>query len=134
MESSPRGVTLFVYGTLLRGQANHRLLAGARFLRAAATVPAYDLADLGPYPALVPGGGTAIAGELYAVPRATLAALDAFEGHPSFYRRGRVRLRDGTFASAYLLRPDQAAGFARIPCGSWAGRTAAYFVPAPSPG
>jgi gamma-glutamylaminecyclotransferase len=117
-----RRATLFVYGSLLRGEINHGRLAGASFLREARTEPAFDLVDLGPYPALVRGGRTAVLGELYAVPPALLAALDAFEGHPDTYRRSRIHLDDGRRVDAYLCPPALAAGLPRVPGGSWRDR------------
>jgi gamma-glutamylaminecyclotransferase len=106
---------LFVYGTLKRGCAHHDLLAGARFAGAARTAPGFVLVDLGAYPGMVRGGAAAVAGELFAVERATLARLDRFEGHPHLFRRARVPLADGRPASAYLLDPAHAAGIPPIP-------------------
>ncbi|MEZ4323566.1 MAG: gamma-glutamylcyclotransferase family protein, partial [Polyangiales bacterium] len=86
---------VFVYGTLLAGEPNHRVLAGARLVANARTQPAFELRDLGPFPGLVSGGAHAVAGEVYEVDEATLAALDRLEGHPRFYRRTRIALEDG---------------------------------------
>jgi gamma-glutamylcyclotransferase (GGCT)/AIG2-like uncharacterized protein YtfP len=94
-------VRLFVYGSLRRGQAHHDELAGASFLGASVTVASYRVLDVAGYPALVPGSA-AVTGELYAVPPALLGGLDAFEGRR--YRRGVVRLADGSQVEAYLLR------------------------------
>ncbi|MEZ4299723.1 MAG: gamma-glutamylcyclotransferase family protein, partial [Polyangiaceae bacterium] len=69
---------LFVYGSLLRGEDNHAVLAGARFVATARTAPRYTLVDLGPYPALVPGGETEVSGELFEVGPALLTELDDF--------------------------------------------------------
>jgi gamma-glutamylaminecyclotransferase len=110
---------LFVYGTLLRGEANHPLIAEARFLGEARTEAAFDLVDMGEYPGLVPGGSTAVHGELYEVSSGARARLDELEGHPHFYRRQPIRLRDGSVADAYLLVPEQAAGRPRIASGRW---------------
>jgi gamma-glutamylcyclotransferase (GGCT)/AIG2-like uncharacterized protein YtfP len=129
LSRAARRTTLFVYGTLLRGEVNHDRLAGASFLGEARTEPAFDLVDLGPYPALVRGGRTAVLGELYAVPRPLLAALDRFEGHP--YRRGRIHLDDGRRVDAYLYPPALAAGLPRVPGGSWRDRSTMGAPPAP---
>lgn len=120
-----RSALLFVYGTLLRGEINHREIEGARFVREARTEPAFELVDLGEYPALVPGGSLAVPGELYAVSPAQLVALDAFEGHPELYLRSPIRLDDGEQAEAYLLAPERAAGLPRIAGGSWRARAPA---------
>lgn len=113
---------VFVYGTLLSGEPNHAALAGARFAGAAETAPAFELVDLGPYPALVAGGATRVRGEVYDVDEATLAALDAFEGHPDLYVRIRVTLADGTEAIAYAMPRARVAGRPRIASGDWRRR------------
>jgi gamma-glutamylcyclotransferase (GGCT)/AIG2-like uncharacterized protein YtfP/predicted GNAT family N-acyltransferase len=110
---------VFVYGTLMRGERNHRLLARVRFLGEAITAPRFELAHLGAYPALVPGGKTAIAGELYAVDAATLAALDDLEAHPHYYQRTVIELSDGELVEAYLLDGEHASGRPRIAAGDW---------------
>lgn len=86
---------IFVYGTLKRGGTNHRLLAGQRFIGPARTTAGHRLYGLGEYPGLVidPADRTGVQGEVWAVDRATLAALDAFEGVPEgLYRRAAVPL------------------------------------------
>jgi gamma-glutamylaminecyclotransferase len=113
---------LFVYGSLLAGEANHAMLAGARFLSEATTAPAFDLADLGSYPALVRGGATVVSGELYAVTDEHLRRLDAFEGHPNLYHREMVQLADGRPAQTYLMDPARARGYPRIGSGRWRDR------------
>lgn len=106
---------LFVYGTLMRGGANHALLAGARFRGAARTAPGFALVDLGAYPGMVRGGAAAVAGELFGVDGALLGRLDRFEGHPHLFHRARVALADGRAAFAYLLDRRHAAGRPAIP-------------------
>jgi len=81
---------LFVYGTLMRGFALHRLLDGARFL-GAGTVGA-QLFDLGPYPAAMPDPHARVVGEVYEIADAALwATLDSAEGPQ--YHRGEVSVR-----------------------------------------
>jgi len=92
-------VRLFVYGTLRRGQPNHRLLEDAPPLGSTLTEPRFEIIECEGYPALVPGA-LAIEGELYEIGEPLLARLDAFEG-PG-YVRASVKLADGTTALAYL--------------------------------
>ncbi len=94
---------VFVYGTLRQGGYNHHLLAHATYHGMARTPPIYDLIDLGPFPAMTPGGSTAVVGEVYEVDAKTLAALDHLEGHPHLYWREEISLEDGENAFAYLI-------------------------------
>jgi len=93
---------VFVYGTLMRGQPNHRVLvdAGARFVAAAETAEPRTLVDLGPYPALLPRhaarDATRVTGELYEIDEEALAVLDEFEGCPDLYTRERIGLTTET--------------------------------------
>ena len=43
-------IRLFVYGTLMQGEANHGELAGAPFWGSARTADGFELWNLGPYP------------------------------------------------------------------------------------
>lgn len=118
--NEPVATTLvFTYGTLLEGERNHRLLRTARLVGAASTPPKYELRHLGGYPGMVRGGTRAIAGEIYEVDAATLSTLDRLEGHPTFYRRTRIRLADGVAVSAYLLRRQQVERCPIITTNDW---------------
>ncbi len=81
-------VTLFVYGTLMRGGVRHHVLAGQHFLGRARTLPHYTLFDLGAYPGLVHRTveGQTIHGELYEVEASLIERLDRIEGAPSLFR------------------------------------------------
>ena len=101
---------VFVYGSLLAGLGNHRVLAqhAARKVATGTTVAArFAMHDMGAFPGCVEAGSTAIRGEVYDVNDAGMASLDQLEGYPTFYDRKRVaiRLADGTttFAWMYLL-------------------------------
>jgi gamma-glutamylaminecyclotransferase len=120
-EPEPRTL-VFVYGTLLTGEPNHRFLKGAQLIGEAATPPVFRLHDLGAFPGLVQGGEHAVAGEIYAVDEVTLAALDRLEDHPRFYRRTSVVLTDGTQVQTYLLPPALVVGRPIIASGSWRAR------------
>lgn len=92
-------VRLFAYGSLRRGQPNHGELDGARFVKTTRTLAEHALVELDGYPLLSPGAG-AIAGELFELDDARLAALDAFEGEN--YARAEIRLEQGERALAYV--------------------------------
>lgn len=109
----PSETILFVYGTLKRGERNHRLLADQRFLGAATTAPRYRVIDLGPYPGLVrdESAGLAVHGELFAVDECALGELDDFEGVPGLFVRELIEIDGRTDVWAYFLNtpvPDGA--------------------------
>lgn len=83
-------VRVFVYGSLKRGFSNHALLHRAAYLGEHVTTARYTMYDLGSYPAVSIGGRQAISGEVYAVDRQTLAALDRLEDYPRVYDRIRI--------------------------------------------
>jgi gamma-glutamylaminecyclotransferase len=114
-------IVVFVYGSLLRGERNHGQMEGARFLGLARTLARYALYHLGTYPGMTEGA-QAIEGELYEVDARHLAALDAFEGHPTHFRRSAVALESGGWAESYLRTRAQVAGRPLVPSGSWRAR------------
>ncbi len=115
---------LFVYGTLLSGERSHARLGGAEKLGDAKTTAIFHLVDVGPYPALVIDGRTAVAGELYRVDAHLLRELDVYEQVPLLFKRARVPLDDGSLAHAYVMDPDQVRGRRRIAHGDWRKRMA----------
>lgn len=119
----PGTARVFVYGTLLAGEANHSLLANALLVGAARTRATYSLYDFGPYPALVRSGASEVVGELYQVEAATLAVLDELEEHPEVYERRRIALAGGQRAWTYVMEPHQVERARLIPSGSWRQRT-----------
>lgn len=122
MESTSPQELVFVYGTLLHGEGNHRLLERTHRVGPGATEPRYQLVDLGGYPGLVAGGRTQVHGEVYRVDQTVLDRLDELEGHPGYYQRQRLRLADGRDVEAYVLPPEEAVGCPRIASGDWRRR------------
>lgn len=110
---------MFVYGTLLRGEPNHDLLAGAELNCTARTEPRFSLHDLGAFPGLTDSGDDAVFGEVYELDSETLARVDHLEGHPRFYRRRPIQLEDGSTVETYLLPAARVAGYPVIRSGSW---------------
>ena len=110
---------VFVYGSLMRGGYYHGLLSRARFEGVAQTLARWRLIDLGPYPALVADGRTAVHGELYRVDSATLQKLDTLEGHPHEYLRQPIVLQDGGSAEAYVFPTERAKGLPEVASGDW---------------
>lgn len=92
-------IRVFVYGTLRRGETNHRYLENTRRLGTHVTPPCYTLYDTGPYPAAVAGGRTPVTGEVYAVDRRGFRLIDRLEGYPHPYTRKRI---DTPFGPAWM--------------------------------
>ena len=113
---------LFVYGTLVRGESRHGMLARARDLGEAWTEPRYTLFDLGNCPAMISCGKLSVRGELYEVDGLTITALDRYECHPRFFRRETVLLTGGEQVIAYLVAPGRIRGLPRIVSGDWRQR------------
>lgn len=110
---------VFVYGSLMSGLLNSKLLSASKLLGEFTTPPKYKMFDLGLFPCVVRGGDTAIKGEIYEVDGYTLDRLDALEGHPDFYRRQAIQTDHGT-TWVYLYAHDiQCLGSVRVPNGDW---------------
>ncbi|MGQ9512752.1 gamma-glutamylcyclotransferase family protein [Thermodesulfitimonas sp.] len=106
---------VFVYGTLLRGRANHRLLQGARFV-GQGKVEGLALYAVTPfYPGAVPEAREVVLGEVYAVTAELLSVLDDFEDNGKLYQRVKypVFLAAGGVTEAWVyiwcrqVRPEQ---------------------------
>ena len=118
--------TLFVYGTLQRGDVRHHHLSGAEFRGPALTAPRYRLLSVGDaYPALVEGGrahGVAVRGERWAVDAACLARLDEVEGvDEGLYARRGVELAEPFDDEDHARDAD---GGGRVEAYFWLGSTA----------
>ena len=118
-----REILVFVYGTLMRGENNHGLLFGSRFVSTSFTKPDFELVNLGAFPALIRAeegeAGAAVRGEVYAVDRMILEILDEVEDHPRLYVRTPIELADGLQVQAYLLAGARAAFYPRVESGDW---------------
>ena len=102
--------TIFVYGTLKRGFANHGLMAGARLLGAARTIQAFPMVVQGqsfsPVMMPEPGTGHRITGELWQVDDAQLVRLDELESThlPTGYVREQIAVEaeGGSVSTAWV--------------------------------
>ncbi len=122
-ESGP--VFLAVNGTLMRGlELNPNLLrVGATFVREDTTAPEYRIWSIGDrHPAMLrfPGGGAAVALEVWSVPRTGLAAVLLAE--PPGLSIGKIVLADGTEVLGVLGEPWLCEGQPEITrFGGWRG-------------
>jgi len=121
MGSDPFAAPLFVYGTLLRGEKNHGLLRGARFVAEATTPAGFALVSFGEHPGLVREGVGTVRGELWLIDAEVRIVLDRFEEHPRFFRREPIELADGRRAEVYVPAVD-VAHLPRIAGGDWRRR------------
>lgn len=113
---------IFVYGSLLKGFSNHeRLLTTAKFVGYGETLPAYTLISLGSFPGMLDCGSTSIKGEIYDVTPEVAHRLDSLEGHPTFYRRTSITLKDGIEVEVYILQENgrDLSGYEVVESGDW---------------
>ncbi len=113
---------LFVYGTMLEGEADHATLGDAPCLGPANTAAGYALVEFRAMAGLVERGISRVYGQLYSVSYETLRACDKLRDHPNRYHRKELVLEGGTRAHCYLLHTEQARGLRRIRHGDWLAR------------
>lgn len=128
----PSPAELFAYGTLMRGEPSHHLLAPrVRRAHGPAQVLGASLIQLDWYPGMILSGEGSVQGELYELDdvAATLEELDAYEdfagydGESSLYRRALVSAVSGggsTLTWVYIYLGD-ADPYPLIPSGRWTG-------------
>ena len=119
------GGLVFVYGSLKRGQREHRQLAGSHAC-GEAQLQGLALYDLGPFPMAIASDDpqAVLHGELYRVDPEQLARLDRFEGAPRLYERQRRHLADGRQVWVYVGQARQVRHVQRLKAGIWHGRAA----------
>lgn len=117
-----RFTKLFVYGSLLPGEAHHSAMEGCSSLGAAQTAAGYRLVELQQYPCMVTSGARRVHGELYQVSRDKLMELDRLKEHGSLFHRQTIALASGEEAQAYLMHEDQVRGRRRLHVDAWKDR------------
>lgn len=95
---------VFVYGTLMKGEANHLYLKNSTCL-GAAILEGYEMYDVGWYPAIIPGDGRII-GELYEVPKKDIPLIDRFEDEGNLYIRKYKITSDKALVYIYEYAKD----------------------------
>ncbi|HEV8247592.1 MAG TPA: gamma-glutamylcyclotransferase family protein [Polyangiaceae bacterium] len=117
-------IRLFAYGSLLPGERDHDLMAGAELIGPVRTRASYALIDLGVYPALIASGRVSVAGKLYHIDAKRRFAIDVRKECPVLFQRTSVVLEDDSEAEAYVMREEQVRGKRRIANGDWLARFA----------
>ena len=102
-ESTKELTLVGVYGSLLAGLGNHRVLEGAEFVGPDSLPPEYGMVSLGGFPGVFKDGDSPIVLELYLVDADGLIRLDRLEGNGSFYTREEVRTDGNALPWVYLL-------------------------------
>lgn len=111
-------IKVLVYGSLLKGLHNHRLLEDTVYLGEHTTDPEFTMFSLGGFPGVIRHGKTAIKGEVYEVDDKTFKSLDSLEGYPSFYSREEVDTPYGK-AWIYLLQHTHNFNQGEVTNGDW---------------
>jgi gamma-glutamylaminecyclotransferase len=120
---------VFVYGSLKRGEHNHRLLSAAEYRGEARTERQFRLYALPHFPALLRDDKDPqeIVGEVYAIDDVTLRLLDRLEANGRLYQRELIRVdsleqpHESLLAWAYLYLGDL-RGASLLPDPRWSGR------------
>ena len=94
---------LFVYGTLKNGYSRNSVLEESKFIGEYITKPNFTMVDLGFFPGLIEVGNSSITGELYEVTDEILEYCDRIEGHPTFYFRKKILLKNDQIVWSYVL-------------------------------
>ena len=114
--------TVAVYGSLLSGMGNHRLLESSQKI-GSTLVTGFDMYSFGAFPVIVPGErDKAVSVEVYQVDKQTFERLDRLEGYPSFYDRQQVEVNfhDGVrVAWIYFMAKKPQRNLLPVPSGSW---------------
>lgn len=117
---TPKYHKVFVYGTLLAGEAN-QFFANIHTRQSATAVGA--LYDTGHgFPAFSPMGENTVYGELVKVNSENFAALDRLEGYPLLYTRieTQITLASGRTTKAWVYVMNKLPPYAKkIPGGDW---------------
>ena len=119
-----RPCRLFVYGTLLKGERDHALLADSELLGPALSEPRFQLVELNVYAALIPDGSVAVHGELYATSLEVRRQIDVKRQVPILFQRCSICLADGNEVETYVMTADQVRGKRRLAHGDWRQRFA----------
>lgn len=115
-------IRVFVYGTLKKGHPLHEHVLekgrNVEFVRRDYIEEPLMMCSMGAFPALVyddyggPNETYRVFGEVYTVDDETLASMDFAEGHPKFYKRRKVRTKQGDMNCWVYVLTDPACDYA----------------------
>lgn len=111
---------IFVYGTLMQGFPNNRLLEYSKFISETTITYNGKMISCGGFPAIIDGEKeNVIHGEVFEIDENTLSNLDHLEGHPNWYRRVKVKTSDGQDVEFYAQRENEYSVHYNVLSGSW---------------
>lgn len=84
-----------VYGSLLKGFGNHRLIQDSKYIGDGLTKPEYTMVSLGGFPGVIKNGNNSIYFQVYELDDETFKRVDRLEGHPAFYKRDIIETEYG---------------------------------------
>ena len=111
---------VFVYGTLIAGEANAHWAGNARRQKAWTTGTIYDTGCR--FPAFVKRGRTRIVGEVLTVGDDGFRSMDRLEGYPSLYRREQIQVHlvsGGSVLAWVYIMNNLPKGAPVIESGDW---------------
>ena len=113
---------IFVYGTLMRGESNHRLIASQE-LEGEGFIRGFNLYNLGYYPGIRPSDNPehVVYGEVYLVDDRTLERVNQLEGEGSLYllQFTEVVMKDKTVSAGVYVYNHICKKSTRIYSGCW---------------
>lgn len=114
---------VFVYGTLMSGLSNNRLLRRSELIDTATTEDELVLVASSLPFLLEKKGKSYVSGEIYRVTEDALYNIDQLEGHPDWYERKMIEvvteLGDKMKAWAYFMPESKISGATVIESGSY---------------
>lgn len=125
-------ILIAVYGSLLSGMGNHRLLENSKLLGTFQTKPEFSLYSLGYYPGLKTNGNTSVKMEVYEITEKVARSVDNLEGYTpgsnnTFYDKIPIETPYGK-ASVYIYVNDISEERI-VKSGDWKAFKQSYFSP-----
>ena len=93
--------TIFVYGTLMRGERSHKILAKEMY-GGTAILDGYEIYDCFQYPGVMEKENRKVFGEVYFVREQTLEMIDFYENEGVLFRRKKVMLSGKLKGDVYV--------------------------------
>lgn len=117
-------ILIAVYGSLLEGLHNHRLISDAHYVGDFTTDGFFTMYDLGSFPAITSTGNSTIEMSVYAVNEKEAKDVDRLEGYEgensnnNFYEKGTIVTPFGT-AFYYYMKGSKLQDSEVVESGDW---------------